>query len=328
MIEEIVPNLYRSEIPLPGSPLKWLNSYIVKGGSRFLIIDTGFNREECLNAMSANLQALSVDLNRTDIFITHLHVDHIGLAGRLVREGTTVYFNELEARRMSALQDRWQEHWGELIDLYIANGFPADGALAAMKSHPAHAFGLEKPIAFAMVNDGDRVEIGDFQFRCVATPGHSPGHLCLYEERRKILVAGDHILFDITPNITYWREMEDALARYLDSLEKVSRLEVNLVLTGHRRLFPDLRGRCAELQEHHRARLQEVLVALGDGEKNLLQIAPRVTWDITAKSWDEFPPPQKWFAFGETMAHVRYLEDQGRVLRRRDRNGLITYALA
>jgi glyoxylase-like metal-dependent hydrolase (beta-lactamase superfamily II) len=46
MIEEIAPNMYRTEIPLPRSPLKWLNSYIVKGGDRFLIIDTGFNREE------------------------------------------------------------------------------------------------------------------------------------------------------------------------------------------------------------------------------------------------------------------------------------------
>jgi glyoxylase-like metal-dependent hydrolase (beta-lactamase superfamily II) len=78
MVEEIVPNLYHAEIPLPRSPLKWLNSYIVKGGNRFLIVDTGFNSEECLNEMNANLQKLGVDLNRTDIFITHLHVDHIG----------------------------------------------------------------------------------------------------------------------------------------------------------------------------------------------------------------------------------------------------------
>ncbi len=85
MIEEIVPNLYRAEIPLPRSPLKWLNSYIVKGGDRFLIIDTGFNRQECLDAMNASLQKLGVDLNKTDFFITHLHADHMGLVGTLAR---------------------------------------------------------------------------------------------------------------------------------------------------------------------------------------------------------------------------------------------------
>jgi hypothetical protein len=81
------------------------------------------------------------------------------------------------------------------------------------------------------------------------------------------------------------------------------------------------------LQEHHRARLNEVLAALGDGEKDVLQIAPHIRWDITARTWEEFPPPQKWFAFGETMAHVRYLEAKGQV-HRRSRNGTIKYVLS
>lgn len=55
------------------------------------------------------------------------------------------------------------------------------------------------------------IEIGDLHIRCVATPGHSPDHVSLYEANNKILVAGDHILFDITPNIAYWMQMEDAL---------------------------------------------------------------------------------------------------------------------
>ena len=105
MIEEIVPNLYRVEIPLPKSPLKWLNSYVIRGKNRFLIIDTGFNREECQNEMNASLQKLGVDLNQTDIFVTHIHVDHIGLAGTLATEDSKVYFNEEEARRINHQQD-------------------------------------------------------------------------------------------------------------------------------------------------------------------------------------------------------------------------------
>jgi glyoxylase-like metal-dependent hydrolase (beta-lactamase superfamily II) len=150
--------------------------------------------------------------------------------------------------------------------------------------------------------------------------------MSLYEANNKILVAGDHILFDITPNIAYWVQMEDALGQYLASLEKVNALDVKLVLTGHRRLVHDLQRRVRELQQHHHARLNEVLVALGDGEKDVLQIAPHIKWDITAKTWEEFPPPQKWFAFGETMAHVRYLEAKGKV-RRKSRNGTIKYVL-
>ena len=161
----------------------------------------------------------------------------------------------------------------------------------------------------------------------MSTPGHSPGHTSLYEANHKILVAGDHILFDITPNIAHWLEMEDALGQYFASLEKVNALAVQLVLTGHRRLVHDLPRRVRELQEHHGRRLNEVLVALGDGAKDVLQIAPHIKWDITAKTWEEFPPPQKWFAFGETMAHVRYLEANGKV-RRKSQNGVIKYVVA
>jgi len=326
MIEEILPNLYRTEIPLPQNPLKWLNAYIVRGEDRFLIIDTGFNRAECLSAMKTSLQKLDVDLDKTDFFITHLHADHMGLLGALASEGARIYFNEWEARRIYA-QRAGEDNWQKILDVYIANGFDAEGALKSMLSHPAHKYGSERKLDFTVVNDGDGIDMGDFHFRCVATPGHSPGHMCLYEAEKKILVAGDHILFDITPNITHWVDTEDSLGTYLASLEKVDALDVELVLPGHRRLVHDLHGRVKELQEHHRARLNEVLVALGDGEKNILQIAPRISWDITAKTWEEFPPPQKWFAFGEAMAHVKYLEGQGKV-RCRHRNGAFTYVLA
>lgn len=326
MIEEIVPNLYRTEIPLPKSPLKWLNSYIIRGGDRFLIIDTGFNCEECLSEMNANLSKLGVDLNKTDIFVTHLHVDHMGLAGTLATDSSRVFFNEKEAKQISSLRDDWMAYWGKIVDVYVANGF-TEGARTSMESHPAHKYGLKRTIDFTIVKEGDSIDIGDFHFKCVATPGHSPGHISLYEPNKKILVAGDHILFDITPNIAPWLEMDDSLGQYLASLEKIDTFDVKIVLPGHRRLVHDLHQRVKELKEHHRQRLNEVLVALGEGEKNILQIAPRISWDITAKTWEEFPPPQKWFAFGETMAHVKYLEGKGKV-RRKNQNGTITFALA
>ncbi len=290
-----------------------------------LIIDTGFNREECLNAMNTSLKKLGIDLNKTDIFITHFHVDHMGLAGTLAMDSSKIYLNEQEARQLDSKYDNRNYYWQKIVDVYVANGF-AD-AETSMQSHPAHKYGLKRKIGLTMVKEGDMIDIGDFHFRCVATPGHSPGHTCLYEANKKILIAGDHILFDITPNISYWVQMEDSLGQYLDSLEKVNALDTELVLTGHRRLVHDLQRRVIELQEHHRTRLNEVLVALGDGKKDVLQIAPHIKWDITAKNWEEFPPQQKWFAFGETMAHVKYLEARGKV-KHKSQNGKIKYMLA
>jgi glyoxylase-like metal-dependent hydrolase (beta-lactamase superfamily II) len=326
MIEEIVPNLYRTEIPLPRSPLKWLNSYIVKGDDRFLIIDTGFNREECQTELIANLNKLGVDLNKTDIFVTHLHVDHIGLAGVLATNDSKVYLNEKEVRQINIQQSNWEGYWQKVLDVYVANGFPIENASLSMKNHPAQKYGLKKIIPFSAVTDKDIINIGDFHFQCVATPGHSPGHTCLYEPNKKIFVAGDHILFDITPNITYWSEMHDSLNEYLKSLEKIRNLDVKIILPGHRRLMHNLHNRIIELQKHHHDRLNEVLAALKDGDKTPIQIASCITWDIACKSWEEFPPAQKWFAFGETLAHLKFLENKNKIRSHRQ-NDKILYSL-
>ena len=153
MIEEILPNLYRTEIPLPKSPLKWLNSYIVKGEDRFLIIDTGFNREECLNAMNASLQKLGVDLNKTDIFITHLHVGPHG-ACRVHLPRTTPKSTSM-SRKRSGYMPKYdnRNHWQKILDVYIANGFAAEGARTSMESHPAHKYGLKRKIDFTIVKE-------------------------------------------------------------------------------------------------------------------------------------------------------------------------------
>ena len=97
MIEEILPELFRIEIPLLDSPLKYLNSYVLRSAARNVIVDTGLNRKACLNAMHQGLHQLEIDLNKTDFFITHLHADHFGLVARLMTNNSRIYFNRPEA---------------------------------------------------------------------------------------------------------------------------------------------------------------------------------------------------------------------------------------
>ena len=327
MVEEIMTNLYRTEVPLPNNPLKVLNSYLIKSPDRNLIIDCGFNRPECMEAQNATLKKLDIDLSRTDIYLTHLHVDHLGLSGTLATDTSKIYFNAKEAELRHYENSDWTGYWDKMCDVYVANGFPDEGVRRSANSHPAQKFGPKRQLEFTPLKDGDVLEVDNFRFKCISTPGHSPGHMCLYEENKKVLVAGDHILFDITPNISYWLEMEDSLGNYFRSLEKVNALEVDTVLTGHRTLVNDHRRRIRELQEHHRNRLNEVIAALEKGEQNILQIAPQISWDITAETWEEFPPAQKWFAFGEAMAHVLYLVGQGKV-KRREQGGKYLFSLS
>ena len=187
MIEEILPNLYRTEIPLPNNPLKWLNSYIFRGDNRFLIIDTGFNREECLKAMNFSLQKLGVELNKTDFFITHLHADHMGLVDRIAADKSKIYFNEVEAKWVYDYNASVHEYWEKNLALYAANGFDADVAKSAMMSHQGRKYSPQRTINYTMIREGDMIDIGDFHFRSIATPGHSPGHMCLFEAEKKII---------------------------------------------------------------------------------------------------------------------------------------------
>jgi len=153
------------------------------------------------------------------------------------------------------------------------------------------------------------------------------GHTCLYEPDRKILIAGDHILYDITPNITCWRNDENKLKEYIASLDKVYDMDVGLVLPGHRSVFTDLRGRIDELKEHHGERASDVVSILEDGALSVAQVAAKMQWNINCKSWESFPLAQKWFATGEAMAHLKYLEGEGRVAVKRS-NGVLLFELA
>lgn len=321
MIEELLPNLFRIEIPLPKNPLKYLNSYVIKDVSRNMIIDTGLNRKECLEAMEAGLQEIDVDLDKTDFFITHLHADHFGLVAELVTEGGKIYFNRPDTEIIEA-----KGGWETMLDYGGRHGFPRDALETTLRSHPGYRFGSEWVPELSILSDNDTIAVGDYRFTCVETPGHTRGHTCLYEPAKKVLLSGDHILIDITPNIQCWTDDDNPLRKYLASLDKVYDLDVDLVLPGHRRLFKDHRERIRELKEHHKRRADEVLSILDSGPGHAFHVASEMTWDISYTSWEEFPLTQKWFATGEAIAHLRYLEDKGKVARTAE-NGMILFTL-
>jgi glyoxylase-like metal-dependent hydrolase (beta-lactamase superfamily II) len=310
LFEEILPGLYRINVPLPGSPLKATNSYVIKGTERSLIIDTGWNREDCMAALVSGLKECDVDLKKADFFITHMHADHAGLVSTLAEEGARIYFGRADAE---IIRSATPEHWEKQIDFARQCGFPTDELDRAIGSHPGRRYSPSNSLNLCVSKDSDTISIGDYLFECIETPGHTAGHICLYERDKKIFICGDHILVDITPNITLSAEDRNPLKEYLMSLDKVYDLDVELVLPGHRSIFRNQKERIRELKEHHQTRLREIISILGKGKQNAFQVASQMTWDIGYKSWDLFPPAQKWFAFGEALAHLKYLEEEGEV---------------
>ncbi|MFH1154742.1 MAG: MBL fold metallo-hydrolase [Pseudomonadota bacterium] len=165
---------------------------------------------------------------------------------------TCIYFNRPEAE----LLENWKG-FGAMLSNADRHGFPDDCLQAALETHPGSKFGVEWSPGATMLSEGQRLTYGDHTFTCLETPGHTLGHICLYEENRKLLVSGDHVLVDITPNIQCWTDYENPLKHYISSLEKVSGLDVSLVLPGHRRSFTDLGSRSHELIVHHMNRFTE-----------------------------------------------------------------------
>lgn len=310
MIEEISANLFRLESPIPQSPLKATNAYVVKGSRRALMIDSGPNYPESLAAIRKGLAELCLELSDVDLFLTHMHADHSGLLQTLDCPGLRLFAHPVDAKIINQMFKE-EDPLADLREAACQNGFEQQEAEMAIRRHPGNDIGAKKGLEFLPVMDGDLFEVGEYRFRCIATPGHTQGHLCLYEPIKKMLISGDHILGDISPNITYYWGEENPLQEYLTSLELIRSVEVDLVLPGHRRIFEDCHGRIEELKNHHRQRLRETFEILSDRPQTAYEVAACMTWDMVFNDWCEVAPIQKFFATGEALAHLRFLQSKG-----------------
>lgn len=310
MITQIRENLYSIPVALPNNPLKWLNAYFVagNGNGRNLLVDTGFNNPKCLSALTEALEELGARPENTDVFLTHLHSDHTGNAAALETMGCRIIMGERDYKLLVS------EDWSAIRTRALNEGMSREMLRTIFDCNPATIYAPDS-FSASTVSGGDVLKYGGYEFECVCTPGHTPGHMCLYDRGKKLLLSGDHVLFDISPNITCWVGAPDSLGDYLESLRMVEALEVETVLPGHRNCGSvTLRERMQQLLAHHERRLGELeRIIQAQPGLNAYELTGLLRWRIHAKSWDDFPPAQKWFAMGEAMAHLDYLLARGRI---------------
>ncbi|MDR3230682.1 MAG: MBL fold metallo-hydrolase [Synergistaceae bacterium] len=308
------PEIYRIEVPLPQNPLKYLNCHVVKSGGEVLIVDTGFNRPECRAAFEAGLEELKISLDGAVLFLTHIHSDHIGLAEQCVKAGSKVRMSKIDHDLFRYILSG--AHWVKMEKFYLSEGFPESEMALQSDGNQARIYAPRTVFPVTPVEDGTELRLGNCLFRCVHTPGHSPGHTCLWLEREKLLFAGDHVLCDITPNIGVRKDGDTALANYLTSLDKVRRLAAEHVFPAHRHANRGLSERIDELKVHHEQRLNEILAVMSkEPGLTAYEIAAHLSWSVRGLLWKKFSPTQKRFAMSETLSHLMHLRNGARAVR-------------
>ena len=323
MVEQIRENLYRIEVPLPGSALRVLNSYYLRGKDRDLLIDTGFRCRESYNALKEALDQLGSDPERRDVLLTHFHTDHSGMADLFVGKTGRVYIGRVDLNYyrcyLAGSSDQMQ------FERFVSDGFPPDLMAKTFTTNPARTMRLEKiGPEFSGLQDGDVLSVGDFQLKTILVPGHTPGNCMFWLEREKIMFTGDHVLFDITPNITAWPIIPNSLKSYLESLERAETYPVVLALPAHRHTG-NYHERIRRIRQHHAERLEEVVRIIREHPGlTAYEITGRMRWRIHADSWEEFPLTQRYFAVGECLSHLDYLRAQGTIHSKRE-NGIYHY---
>lgn len=312
MIKNIARDIYMIKVPLPENPLKNLNSYLVKGKDRNLLIDTGFNTQICYDALTTGLKEIGIAMDDTDIFITHLHTDHAGLCARIASPSSKIYMSRIDSQHIKSSFNI--NYFDNLETIFYSLGFSKEEFANNIKSSPIVKYAPPIDTAYTEIEDGYVIDLGNRKLKAVLTPGHTPGHMCLYVENEKLLFSGDHVIFDITPNITKWRGFYNSLGQYMKSLSLIKSMPIELTLSSHRNPMGNCNERIDELFHHHEIRIKEAnnIVKQFPG-LSPYDIASKMTWSIRAKDWKAFPVVQKWFATGEASAHLDYLEDAGMV---------------
>lgn len=317
-VERLRDGLWSIPVPMPKSSLRYTLAYAFESSGGVSIVDAGWNASVSWDGLVDGLATAGFkpgDLRA--LIATHAHTDHYGLADRIRQaSGARIALHPADAATLSGVRGAAGESgpaaWRELGRRI---GTPAAAAAA-----PSAASGTKKqsrryeaqPAPDVLIDDGDQVDLPGWNLRAIWTPGHSPGHVCYYEQDQGLLLAGDHVLPRISPNVAVSTgQSANPLGDYLASLAAIGDLPVTEVLPAHQYRFYGLRQRVQELTAHHEARLAQIeaIAAAGPGA-SCWEITSQLEW---SRPFTSLPPKHMRAAARETLAHLVLLQLRGRL---------------
>lgn len=288
----------------------------------------------CIDSAATRAQWEQVFANCLDglpilrVIVTHMHPDHIGLAHWLCERWNVrlwISATDYNVARVAVYDP--QGFGGEAgADFYALHGAQDPSFLTHVRGRVSYFPTLVPalPTRFHRLMDGDILNIGGRAWRCISGYGHAPEHMALFCAELTTLISGDMVLPRISTNVSVHANEPEAnpLQLFLDSLLRYLGLPENtLVLPSHGKPFTGLATRIAQLQDHHRERLEEILLAARDHALSAADTLP-----ILFKR--KLDTHQMAFAMGEALAHLHYLWMEGKLERFLDQGGVQTFRAA
>ncbi|MDG5486977.1 MBL fold metallo-hydrolase, partial [Mycolicibacterium gadium] len=275
--------VHRIALPCGVNGIEYTNAYVIPDGDTLTLVDPGIWQpepdhhglgplEEGLNTAGYAIR----DISR--IVVTHAHVDHYGMAGRIME----LTGAELWMHAMTDLDTEKYRHPDTAAmrrrDMYSDHGLSGDQVEQLF-----HSFDVWMPYLYSVVEASKRLRGGETlqtnsgAWEVIHTPGHSLGHVCLYSKQDNAVLSGDHLLPGITPPVTFERGFDaDPLKNYLDSLSRVEALAPEIVLPGHGKPFQDAVRRIQAIQRTKARRLDGIREAIEQRPRTVSEIASRL----------------------------------------------------
>jgi glyoxylase-like metal-dependent hydrolase (beta-lactamase superfamily II) len=331
-VVEVADGVHRLALPLGIHGVPTVSAYLLRGDDGDTLVDCGIAAGEDggdpgpdgTAALAAALAAAGGALQRLErLVVTHAHIDHFGLAGEVARRSG----GELWMHRRTDLD----------LAKYAEPDEAIDGRMLMLADHGLYGSELTEsseglrdwlPVMPSvgrptrLLDGGEQFTAGGRTWEIVHTPGHSPGHVCLWNADDRLLCSGDHLLQVVSPPVTFERGFEpDPMGSYLESLDRVRDLAPELVLPGHGPPFRDGARRAEAIAAGKRRRVTQV--------RELVEDRPRTVAELTADLFGsaQLTGSQRHFVTAEILAYLAYLEARSGVRRTRRPDGVFLWSV-
>jgi len=313
----VLNGVHQIKSPGPGSGSWSTNVYVIEGGDGHIVVDSGWDSQESLWALQEGMKGANLKLRDIKkVVITHIHPDHYGLSSKIKQIcGAQVAIHRIDAGFISLRYKDFADLLQKTEELLRQNGVPQD-ELPQLKEASLWMNKYVTPDSpDVMLEDGDVISNDSFEFEVLWTPGHSPGHICLYEKERRFIITGDHVLYETTPHVGFNPVSGDnPLGDYVSSVKKLESLRAHFVLPGHGPVFNALGLRIAKILQHHEDRKLAIMKSLRNGLQTAYAIAQQIPWMVNGGS-TAFRDLSVWdrrMAVTETLAHLKLLVEEDR----------------